>query len=264
MQGGATTRRRTALRRGGTAKQHDWGASDSDAPSLWHELWDSNYRWWLLRATAYEFFGTFILIYMQAASGETLNRLGLAASANDALGHGLAAGVAVYITVHVSGALLNPAMTLGFWFSRRLDLLTVFFFTLAQVAGSIAAAGLLRASIQSLTTGLGVPRLAVGISIGAGILIQATLAVFLFWVMGMMFLRSRYFWYRNRYRVHGNSPIRPALAALMAFVWNGGVEAAFVSTVGSGPNPVRWLGPAIVAGRYAGWYVSPALRGISF
>lgn len=136
-------------------QRHDWAASDADAPSLWHELWDPRYRSWLFRATAYEFFGTLVLIYMQAASGETLNRLGLAASVNDALGHGLAAGVAVYIVVHVSGAFLNPAMTLAFWFSRRIDALTVLMFTAAQVAGSIAAAGLLRASISSLTTGLG-------------------------------------------------------------------------------------------------------------
>lgn len=84
------------------------------------------------------------------------------------------------------------------------------------------------------------PRLAGGISIGGGILIESALGAMLFWFMAMLFLRSRYFWYRGGYRVHGSSPTHPALAALLAFVWNGAIEAAFVSTVGSGPNPVRW------------------------
>lgn len=229
--------------------------SDLPQPGLWHSFEDPEYRRWLVRACSYEFIGTLILIYIQAASGETLLRLGTPAFANDALGHGLAALVATYICVHVSGAMFNPAMTLGFWLSRRIDAVTMGGFILAQVSGSIAAAGLLRASLRSLTLGLGVPRLVNGLSLGGGLLITSILGVFMFWFFAMTFLRGRYFFYRNRYRMHGASPTYPTHSALLAFGWNGAVEAAFVNTIGSGPNPVRWLGPAIIAGRYNNWVV---------
>ena len=235
--------------------RHKQGSGSSSDPSWWHSLHDPEYQLWLARACFYEFLGTFILIYIQAASGETLIRLGAPAFVNDALGHGLAGLVATYICVHVSGAMFNPALTLGFWLSARIDFLTMLGYWVMQVAGSLAGAGLLRGSIRSLTQGLGVPRLNTALSEGEGILIIATLGVFMFWFFAMAMLRGRYFFYRGRYRIHGNSPMYPAHAALMAFGWNGAVEAAFVNTVGSGPNPVRWLGPAIVAGRDNDWAV---------
>lgn len=231
-------------------------AKDSiQQPGVFHSLRDAEYRRWVLRACLYEFVGTVVLIYIQAASGETLLRVGAPTFVNDALGHGLAGLVATYICVHVSGAMFNPALTLGFWLSRRIDALTMVGYVIAQVVGSIAAAGLLRGSLHSLTLGLGVPRLVAGLSRGNGLLIMAVLGVFLFWFFAMGMLRGRYFFYRNRYRMHGNSPTYPALSALMAFGWNGAVEAAFVNTTGTGPNPVRWLGPAIVTGRYNNWVV---------
>lgn len=226
-----------------------------DIPSAWHSLEDPHYRRWLVRACLYEFFGTFILIYIQAASGETLLRLGTPAFVNDALGHGLAAFIAVYITFHVSGAIFNPALALGLWLTRRFDALTVLLYSVMHVGASIAAAGVLRASLQSLTQGLGVPRLVNGISVAQGLLMTSVLGVALIWMFSMAYLRGRYFYYRNHYRVHGNSPTYPAHAALVAFGWNAGVEAAFVNSIGSGPNPVRWLGPAIITGRLQHWAV---------
>lgn len=227
----------------------------AEQPSVWHSLHDPEYRTWLIRAAAYEFLATFVLIYIQAASGETLLRLGTPAFVNDALGHGLAAFIAVYIAVHVSGAILNPALALGLWFTRRIDALTLVLFITMEVGASIAAAGVLRGSIQSLTTGIGVPRLVAGVSRAQGLLIMSTLGLFMFWMFAVAFLRGRYYFYRNRYRFHGGDPTLPTHAALVAFGWNAGVEAAFVNTVGSGPNPVRWLGPAIIAGRYNNWPV---------
>ena len=195
----------------------------------------------------------FVLTKPQA-SGETLNRIGIGASVNDALGHGLGAAVATFICVHVSGALFNPAMSMAFWLTRRIDGLTALCFTAAQIIGSIASAGILRASLQSLTSGLGVPRLT-GLLLWHGVLIEAVLGAFLVWFTAMGFIRGRYYWYRNRYRHHGTSPLSGPMAALMSFVWNGAVEAAFVGTVGSGPNPGRFLGPAIVSGRLSNWPV---------
>ncbi len=224
-------------------------------PSLWHDLGNARYRRWLLRASLYEYLGSFIFVLIMAASGESLQRLGNVVIGNDALGHGLAAFVATYIVVHISGAVLNPALAMGLWLTRRIDALTVVTYTLAEVAGSLTAAGLLRAAIGNLTRGVGVPILDPRISVGQGILIEAMLGFILFFVMVMHYMRGRYFWYGKGYRFHLVGPVPPIHSALMAFGFAGAAEAAFVTTVGTGPNLIRWLGPAVVAGTYVNWPV---------
>ena len=238
-----------------TQEEKEAYAASIRTPSLWYNLGTSQERIWLLRGALYEFIGVFFLVYLMAASAEALQRIGNVVIGNDALGHGLAAFVATYITIHVTGSVLNPALALGLWFTKRLDALTVVVFSLVQVAGSIAAAGLLRASLTSLTAGVGVPILTSKLSIGQGILIEATLAVLLFFMMSMHYLRGRYYWYKCGYRFHHSNTVRPVESGLMAFAFAGVVEAAFVTSVGTGPNPIRWLGPAIVTGSYANWPV---------
>jgi len=224
-------------------------------PSIWHDLGSPHYRRWLLRATLYEFGGSLLMIFLMAASAESLVRIGNAVLTNDAMGHGMAAFIATYITIHVSGALLNPALTLAMWTIRRLDALTVVTFTLAQAAGSLAAAGILRGGLGTLTRGVGVPLLTGGVSVGQGILLEAMMGGFLFWLMAVHYLRGQYFFYKNAYHFHHPGPVRPIFSALMAFAYAAGFEAAFVTTVGTGPNPIRWLGPAVVSGSYTNWPV---------
>jgi len=92
-----------------------------------------------------EFSGTFTFVFIGAGSlcadaylvstGQSgLGWLGVGAAA------GLAFAVMVAALGHVSGAHFNPAISIGFWVTRRLGTLHTIAYVLAQLAGSAAAA----------------------------------------------------------------------------------------------------------------------------
>ncbi len=92
-----------------------------------------------------EFIGTFWLVLGGCGSAV------LAAAFPDVgiglLGVALAFGLTVltiaYALGHISGAHLNPAVTVGLWMGGRLNAREVFPYALSQVLGGIAAAGVL-------------------------------------------------------------------------------------------------------------------------
>ena len=228
---------------------------DLAPPSAWHEVGRPEYVRWLVRATLFEFLGTFVMIYTQAAAGDSMLRQGFATFATaDILGHGFGAFVAIFCAVHVTGAIFNPALSVGLWLTQRLDALTTALFVGAQVAGSIAAGAVLHGLTRSLPgTLVGVPRLSADIPLWRGVGLEIVWAAILFWVTVNMFLRGRYYWYKARYMFHGGKPMSPIEAATTGAFWSMAVEAGFVSTMGAAPNPARWLGPAIFAGEYVNW-----------
>ena len=92
-----------------------------------------------------EFFGTFAVVFFAAgalcadqylrSSGQgSITILGLA------LAYGLTVGIMVTAIGHVSGGHLNPAVTVGFWVSRRLSTMQTLLYAIAQLLGAVAAA----------------------------------------------------------------------------------------------------------------------------
>src|SRR6202030_3210735 len=82
------------------------------------------------------------------------------------LGVALASGLAMAIMVsalgHISGGHFNPAITIGFWVTKRIGTLDAFLYWAAQILGGIAAAFLLRSIIPEETwraVALGTPSL---------------------------------------------------------------------------------------------------------
>lgn len=95
-----------------------------------------------------EFFGTFAVVffaagvicadqYLRATGQGSVTLLGLA------LAYGLAVAVMVTAVGHISGGHLNPAVTIGFWVTRRLGTIQSLLYAVAQLLGAIAAAYLL-------------------------------------------------------------------------------------------------------------------------
>ena len=92
-----------------------------------------------------EFLGTFILVLCGCGSAvlsATFPEVGIGL-----LGVALAFGLAVmgvaYSLGHISGAHLNPAVTLGLWAGGRADGRLIVPYIIAQTAGAIAGAGVL-------------------------------------------------------------------------------------------------------------------------
>src|SRR6266849_9622542 len=103
---------------------------------------------------AAEFVGTFALIFFGAGSicaEQFLHGTGGPGLLGIALAHGLAIGLMVTAMGHISGGHFNPAVSIGFWVTRRISTLDIILYWAAQLAGAIAAAYLLKLVVPEAT-----------------------------------------------------------------------------------------------------------------
>src|SRR5258708_1954582 len=105
-----------------------------------HELPGGCWMYNLPQKLIAEFVGTFALIFfgagavcvdMQLRTNAT-GGIGLLAIA---LAHGLAIAIMVSSMGHISGGHFNPAVTIGFWVTKKLSTMDTLFYLLAQLAG---------------------------------------------------------------------------------------------------------------------------------
>jgi len=94
---------------------------------------------------------------------------------------GLVVMAMVYATGHLSGAHLNPAVTLAFALTRRLPRRAAFAYVAAQLLGALAAASLLLAIWPSEPAALGATIPSVGA--GSAIAYEAIMTAFLMFVI---------------------------------------------------------------------------------
>jgi aquaporin TIP len=131
---------------------------------------------WSQRAVA-EFVGTFTLIFAGVgaiALGADLDGVAFA--------HGLAIAVMVSAVGHISGGHFNPAITFGFLITRRIQPVLAGIYWLAQLAGALAAALLVKWLMPGDALRIGVPTVHVVGSFEAAVL-EAILTFFLVWVV---------------------------------------------------------------------------------
>ena len=92
------------------------------------------------RAVCAEFLGTLLLVLIACGScwkGEIVVAISIS--------FGLTVGIVVWCIAHVSGGHINPAVTLSFLVTRRISIFRTIFYIIAQCAGAVAGASLLRA-----------------------------------------------------------------------------------------------------------------------
>ena len=191
-----------------------------------------------------EFLGTFALIFFGAGSictdqylhgeGGGLGLLGIA------LAHGLAIGIMVSALGHISGGHFNPAVTIGFWVTKRLGTIEAFLFWVAQLAGATAAAFLLKTVVPEETwraVSLGTPALARDFPVWAGISLEAVTTFFLVLVV---FATA----------VDEKGAFRSIAGFGIGLIISLGIIVAGPLT-GAALNPARAFGPALAATHWA-------------
>jgi aquaporin NIP len=186
----------------------------------------------LLRRAAAEGFGVFALVFAgcgaivaEAEHPGTLGAVGIA------FVFGLIVMAMVYATGHLSGAHLNPAVTLAFALTRHFPRAEAVAYLLAQLAGALVAAALLAAVWPSQPAALGTTLPTVGV--GSAFVYEVVLTAFLMFVIMAVATDTR------------------AVGAGAAIAIGGtvGLDALFGGPItGASMNPARSLGPALVAG----------------
>ena len=186
--------------------------------------------------------------YLTAAGKSGLGPLGIA------LAYGLAVGAMVTAMGHISGGHFNPAVTIGFWVTRRLGTLQSVLYWIAQSLGAFAAAHLLKFLVADTIWGpvaLGAPLLASDFSKAHGMALEAATT---FLVVFAVFAT--------------------AVDARGSSTKIGGLAIGFTITMGflfAGPftggamNPARALGPALAASRWSNqgvYWIGPLLGGV--
>ena len=144
---------------------------------------------------------------------------------------GLIVMAMIYATGHLSGAHLNPAVTLAFTLTRHLPRTEAIAYIAAQVLGALVAALMLAAIWPSQPAALGTTLPTVGT--GSAFAYELVLTAFLMFVIMAVATDTR------------------AVGAGAAIAIGGtvGLDALFGGPVtGASMNPARSLGPALVSG----------------
>jgi MIP family channel proteins len=136
-----------------------------------------------------EFLGTFALIFFGAGAicaDHYLQGSGSIGLLGIALAHGLAIAIMVSAVGHISGGHFNPAVTIGFWVTKRINTIDTIAYWIAQLAGAAAAAFFLKAVVPAETwraVALGTPDLARDFPRWAGMSLEALGTFFLVYVV---------------------------------------------------------------------------------
>jgi aquaporin NIP len=203
----------------------------------------------LARRAAAEGLAAFALVFAgcgaivtNAEYGEALGAVGVA------LTFGLIIMVMVYATGHLSGAHINPAVTLAFTVTRHFPGRDAVAYIGAQLAGATVGAAVLLAvwTEQPADLGATVPSIAAG----SALVYEVVLTAFLMFVIMAVATDTR----------------AVGAAAAIAIGGTVGLDALFAGAVtGASMNPARSFGPALMAGQWDDFWlyiVGPVLGAV--
>jgi len=197
-----------------------------------------NPRNWFAEAIgtyALVFFGPLAIILSVVAFGDGLS---IESIIMIALAHGAAVGLMVYAFGHISGAHINPAVTIPMMITKKISVADGIGYIIFQLIGAVVAAFSLKAILPELGAKVnfgtqGGPSELLNSSIMAGITVEIILTFFL---VTVIFLTA----------VHKKAPagIHGISIGGMVFL----LHIVGVPLTGASMNPARTFGPALVSG----------------
>ena len=195
-----------------------------------------------------EFLGTFALVFFgegAICADQFLHGAGGLGLLGTAAAHGLAIAVMFTAFSQVSGGHFNPAVTIGFWVTKRVSTIDVFLYWAAQLVGAIVAAFVLKAIMPEDTwraVALGTPEMIRDLPRISAMSLEA-LATFFF---VLVFFATA---------VDDNqSAARSVAGFAIGLTFALGIMVAGPFT-GGALNPARALGPALASTHWANWGV---------
>ncbi len=202
----------------------------------------------LVKRLIAEGMGTFFLVFIGTGSIVLSDAIEFPYSTD--IGIGLAFGIAVMLVIlaigKFSGAHINPAVTLGFWYDKQIPTSDVFPYILSQCVGAIAA------SFTLALIALDHPSLGCTTS---------DLKIWQFFAIEFFITATLMFGILRVSRLQG---------VFIPAVTVGGIVALHASTIGpftgASMNPARSLGPALASGQLdqLGIYISATVLGSLF
>lgn len=193
-----------------------------------------------------EFIGTLLLVYVGAGSAMFFSSLGLVGVS---LAFGFIVAAVVYSLGNISGAHINPAVTIALWAYGLVKIKDMILYVIAQVLGAIAAALLMKMTLAPVGSGLGVTGLAEGLPPMTGVAVEIIATfILVLTVFGCAVGK-------------GQSNFAGLIIGL--------VVAAVIFTTGpvtnTSINPARSIGPALVSGNLTNlwvYIVGPVIGGL--
>lgn len=197
-----------------------------------------NPRAWFAEAIAtyaLVFFGPLSIILAAVVFG---NGLSVPAIVMISLGHGAAIGLMVYTFGHVSGAHINPAVTISMLVTKRIGIKDGIAYIIFQLIGAIVAAASLKAILPDLGAKVnfgtqGGPSALLNHSALSGLAVEIILTFFLVTVIFMT-------------AVHKKAPAGMYGLAIGGMIFL--IHLVGVPLTGASVNPARTFGPALISG----------------
>ena len=193
----------------------------------------------LLRRALAEGIAAFALVFAGCGAVVTnATHQGALGAVGVSLVFGLVIMVMIYATGHLSGAHINPAVTIAFTLTRHFPRRDALAYVVAQLAGATAGALLLLAAWSSKPAHLGatVPTVANG----TALVYEIVLTAFLMFVIVAVATDTR----------------AVGAAAAIAIGGTVGLDALFGGPItGASMNPARSFGPALASGTWTGFWI---------
>ena len=186
-----------------------------------------------------EAFATFALVFagcgaivVNSERGGSLGETGIAAA------FGLAIMVMIYATGHLSGAHINPAVTVAFTSTRHFPVRDAVAYIPSQVAGAVAGAAVLRLAWEGTPANLGATVPSVGV--GAALAYEFVMTAFLMFVVMAVATDNR--------AIGATAAIAIGGTVALDALFGGGVTGASM-------NPARSFGPALLASEWTDFWI---------